>query len=199
MHVLISMLLAATPPAPPADGAPAGEVAWLARRKLAASSRGDPPIAYVQEAAARWADPLSRDRGAQARARAAALLPRVTAEVRFDERSYRVVGLQSAGEVDYSRYAPGWFAGLRATWDLGALVAPAGKITEKGLLDRARRRDEAVRAATALFYERRRLRLVLEQDPPAEAGARAEAELEIERLAAELDALTGGAFTEGRR
>jgi hypothetical protein len=43
-----------------------------------------------------------------------------------------------------------------------------------------------------LYYERRRERLALLVDPPAGTLERAEAELRVERLGAELDALTGG-------
>ena len=166
----------------------------VARRGLAVAARGDPEIAAVQAAAARWADPIAHGSGSVARA--AALLPRLTAEFRVDERSYRVMGLQGSGEVDYTRQAPGWRAGIRATWDLAALVSPpAERVDAKGALDRARRRDEAVKRATELYYERRALRLALVLSPPTVPADRAAAELEVERLAAELDALTGGGFT----
>jgi hypothetical protein len=49
-----------------------------------------------------------------------------------------------------------------------------------------------VKRATALYYERRRERLALLLDPPPGALERAEAVLRVERLGAELDALTGG-------
>jgi hypothetical protein len=196
--VVISLLAAASvQPSPDVGGRTLPEdPSFLARRALAAASRGDPAIAEVQAAAARCADPQALGAASTARSRAAALLPRLTAEFRFDERSYRVTGLQGTGEVDYARYAPGWLASVRATWELSALVAPpAERVDAKGTLDRARRRDEAVRKATALYFERRQLRIALVLAPPAAPLERAAAELEIERLAAELDALTGGAFT----
>jgi len=193
LSVVISLLAAAAVQPPPDAGGRTlpEDPSLVARRALAASSRGDPAIAEVQAAAARCADPRP-----QAASRAAALLPRLTAELRFDERSYRVTGLQGTGEVDYAHYAPGWLAGVRATWELSALVTPpAERVDAKGALDRARRRDEAVRKATALYFDRRQLRIALALAPPAAPLERAAAELEIERLAAELDALTGGAFT----
>jgi hypothetical protein len=198
--VLLPLLLASVPSPAPAERSPSEDPILPARRALVAAARGDPPVAEVQRAAGRCAETLEGERDVLDRARVAALLPQVTAEVRVDDRSYRVTGLQSSGEVDYSRYAPGWYAGLRATWDLAALVSPPGvRPTARGLLDRARRRDAAVRSATALYFERRRLRLGLELSPPAAAAERAARELEVERLAAELDALTGGAFTRGQR
>jgi hypothetical protein len=200
MLPIVMTLLSAAAVLPPPDAtgrpppAPSDEPAVVARRGLAIAARGDPEIAEVQEAAARWAEPLPQGNGSVARA--AALLPRLTAEFRVEDRSYRVSGIQGSGEVDYTRQAPGWRAGVRATWDLAALVSPpAERVDAKGALDRARRRDEAVKRATSLYYERRALRLVLALTPPTSPPERAAAELEVERLAAELDALTGGGFT----
>jgi hypothetical protein len=165
-----------------------------ALRALAALAAGEPGIVEVQEAAARAADRSAPEAGGFARrARLAALLPRLTTEYRRDERSYRVVGLQGSGEVDYTRLAPGSAFVVRATWELGELVAAHGEISAAAAAaERARRRGEAVKRATALFHERRRARLALLLEPPADALSRAEAELEVDRLGAELDALTGG-------
>ncbi len=190
LTALLALLAAAAPPTEATGSQAAEPPALAARRGLAEAALGARAIAEVQAAASRCADPIV-SAGSSSRRRIAALLPRLTAEVHFDERSYRVVGLQGAGEVDYSRFAPGRIIGVRATWDLaGLLSSPADRIEGKGALDLARRRDEAVRKATALYFERRRLRLALALEPPAAANDRAEAELEIERLAAELDALT---------
>jgi hypothetical protein len=174
--------------------APAPSAVEIARA-LAAVAAGEPDVAAVQAAAARAADatPVA---GYARRARAAALLPRVTAELRRDERNDRVVGLQSAGEVDYLRLAPGTSLVLRATWDLGALVAAPGELAAAEQAGaRARRRDEAAKRATELLFERRRLRLELLLSPPAAALERARAELEVDRLGAELDRVTGGLFS----
>jgi hypothetical protein len=171
-----------------------------ALRALAVLAAGAPPIAEVQEAAARAADrSVPEARGLARRARLAALLPTLTTEYRHEERSYRVVGLQGSGEVDYTRLAPGRAFVVRATWDLGELVAARGELPAAvAESERARRRGEAVRRATALYQALRRARLALLLAPPADALARAEAELEVDGLAAELDALTGGLLS-GRR
>lgn len=202
MLLVTSLLLAAaTQPAPsPEDRLPAESPAAIARRGLAAAARGDPAIDEVQAAAVRCSDPMGAEGAVVARSRFASLLPRLSAEVRFDQRTYRVVGLQGTGEVDYARYAPGWLAAVKATWDLGGLVSPPAERTDaKGILSRARRRDDALRTVTALYYERRGRRLAFELGPPAAPGERAAALLEIERLAAELDAITCGAFGGGAR
>ncbi len=83
---------------------------------------------------------------------------------------------------------------LRATWDLPSLVAAPGELAAgaQAQARARRRRAEAVDRVTILFFERRRQRLALLLAPPAEPLARAQAELEIARLGAEIDALTGG-------
>lgn len=191
----------ATPPraAAPADAERAAERDAL--RALAALAAGEPGIAEVQEAAARSAEAsVAEAPGFARRARLAALLPRITAEYRRDERSYRVIGLQGSGEVDYQRFAPGVAFGVSATWELGELVAARGEIAAASAEgERARRRSEAVKRATVLFYERRRAQLALLLAPPDGALARAQAEIEVDRLGAELDALTAGLLSGGRR
>jgi hypothetical protein len=168
-------------------------------RALALAAAGDPDVTAVQAAAARIADAGGEDAATfPRRARLAALLPRITAEYRHAEQSSRVVGLQGAGEVDYLRLAPVDAFLVRATWDLGALVAATGEVpAASGAAVRARRRAEAVSHATALLFERRDRRLALLLAPPADALARAHAELEIDRLGAILDALTGGLISRG--
>ncbi|HET8539326.1 MAG TPA: hypothetical protein VFL83_05595 [Anaeromyxobacter sp.] len=197
--ILAAALAAA--PAPARDDA--GD-APDALRAIAALSAGDPTVAEV--AAAADATAREAERGAAGaerwatRARLSALLPRLTAELRVDEQSYRVVGLQGSGEVDYQRRSPGTTVALRATWDLGELVAARGELAAAAVAAAsARRRDAAVRRATALFFERRRAQLALLLDPPASPLARAEAELALDRLKAELDVLTGGLLSRGRR
>lgn len=191
--------------AAPARADPSAEAVRAAERDglraLSVTAAGEPGIAEVQDAAARTADrEVPEAEGFARRARAAALVPRITAELRRDERSYRVVGLQAAGEVDYQHRAPGSAWVLRATWDLGELVAARGELAAAALSEgRARRRAEALRRATTLYFGRRRAQLALLLTPPDAALERAEAELEVERLGAELDALTGGLLSGRRR
>ena len=52
--------------------------------------------------------------------------------------------------------------------------------------------------ATRLYFERRRLRLELALSPPEGALERAEREIAIDAVSAELDALTGGILARGR-
>jgi hypothetical protein len=192
---LLALLLLAPPPATVA-AVPAPDPSRL----LARLTMNEPSVVQVQAAAARHAEAATPDPAALARRRRlAALLPRVTAEVRHEERDYRVAGLQGSSEVDYLRSSPGTSMALHATWELGDLVAATGEAAASAAaLARASRRDELVFKATALHFERRHRLLALLADPPPDPRARVEAELELARVTAELDALTDGLFAERR-
>ena len=75
------------------------------------------------------------------------------------------------------------------------MAGPAAAWTASRLVDR---REERVRRATRLYFQRRRLVAQLALDPPRDAVARADRENQIDELTAELDAVTGGLFS-GRR
>jgi hypothetical protein len=203
MPIVPALLVAAFAAAPivPPDPAAAADPGAEALRALALSSAGDPDLGEVRAAAAREVESGGGSpRGWARRVRLAALLPRLTAEWHHDEQAYRVVGLQASGEVDYQRLSPGTSFAVRATWDLGALVAAREELAAaSAAAARAQRREDAVGRASALFHERRRARLALLLAPPPAALARAEAELAVERMTAELDALTGGLFARGGR
>jgi hypothetical protein len=190
---LLALLLAAPPVAPAAP--PPDPTRLLARL-----TAGEPSIAEVQAAAARHAEAATPDpAGLARRRRMAALLPRITAQVRHEESAYRVTGLQGTSEVDYLRSSPGTSFSVLVTWELGDLVVATGEAAAAAAaLARARRRDEAVREATALHFDRRQRLLALLADPPPDARARIAAELELARVTAELDALTGGLLAERR-
>jgi hypothetical protein len=189
----------APPVAPVAQVAPASQapdpaaVEAQAARALAAVTAGEPGVEVLQEAAAREAERAAPTPGAYARrARLAGFLPRLTAEYRHEQASNRIVGYQGSGEVDYLRLAPSDTVLLRATWELGALVAAPGELSAAANAQaQAKRRAEAVARVTELFFERRRLRAALLVAPPADAAARVKAELEVDRLGAEINALTG--------
>jgi hypothetical protein len=194
--VALPLCAAAGPPAPPPAAAPAPDPAAAevqAARAIAAVSAGEPTIEAVQDAAAREADRTApAPPGFAGRARLAAFLPRFTAEYRHDQSSNRTVGLQGSGEVDYLHVVPSDAVLFRATWDLGALIAAPGELAAATHAQtQARRRAEAMARVTELFFERRRLRAALLLAPPSDPVARAQSELAIDRLGAEINALTG--------
>jgi hypothetical protein len=164
-----------------------------AARLLGHALAGEPRVEAVQRAAAARAG-IGRDEaeGWRRRARLAALVPRVSAQYRRDERSYRVAGLASTSEVDYVRDAPGETFSVRLDWNLEGLVLGREELAAAAAAQRAQaHRQRAVDRATHLYYERVRLRLALAASPPSDARERAEVELRVEEVTAELDALTG--------
>ncbi len=206
MHALLVLLLAAPPAAAltAAPTAPATDPAAAARseshRVLALVAAADPPIAAVQQAAAEHdgVDP-ERLRAWVARPRSAHWLPRLSVEASRTERDTRVVGVTGTVESDYLRVNPSTQYGIRLSWDLDQLVfsrdEPAAAWTASRLIDR---REERVRRATKLYFQRRRLLVQLALEPPREPRERAERENQVDEITAELDELTGGLLS-GRR
>jgi hypothetical protein len=201
LALLVPLAASPSPPPPPLSplGPDAATAEALTARAVATVAAREPPVESLQRAAARVAERASEDlTDYPARARWAALLPHFTAEFRRDQAANRVVGLQGSGEVDYLRLAPSNTFLVRATWDLPSLVAAPGELqAETQLAARARRRADAVEKVTKLFFERRKLRVALLVAPPGDPVARAQAEVDIARLGAEIDALTGGRLGEG--
>jgi hypothetical protein len=195
---LAALLLVA--PIPPRPTPPPPDPLEAAYAALTRVTDGEPSIVEVQTAAAHRAAAAVPASAGAGRSRAAALLPRVTTEYRNDQRSYRVAGLQGSGEVDYVRSSPGQVFLIRATWELSALIVPPGPTpAATGAVERAKRSDEAARRATELFFARRRLQLTLLVEAPPTPLGQAELEVELARITAELDLLTGGLFARASR
>jgi hypothetical protein len=95
------------------------------------------------------------------------------------------LGLDTANDVRYE---------ARATWDLSKLVFSTEEIAAvNAALRMADLRREVESLANRLYFERRRLKM--EPTPIPATDARARRDLRVEELEAELDALSGGAFT----
>lgn len=198
LSVLAAAALAAAPARPVTARAPSpGEVDAAAAALLRRATDGEPELRDVQAAAARRAlraRPLATAR----RARLAALLPKLSAEVQRDDRRYHVVGLTSTSEVDYVRHTPGTQVSVRLSWDLTGLAFADAELRLAGDADAAAKAaSDAVERATRLYFERQRLLLALAAAPPAAAKERADRELEIAELGGILDALTGGLWSSG--
>lgn len=192
-----AILPSAVPAGPPLPqlvqlgSAPSAEEQAL--RALGEVAGEEPDVESLQRAAAAEADRVAGGaEGYAGRSRLAALLPRFTAEYKHDDATNRVVGLQGSGEVDYLRLTPSDTFLVRATWELPSLVASPGELSAASQQQaRARLRAEAVERVTKLYFDRRRLRVALLLAPPADPVARAQAEIEIARLASEINVLIG--------
>ena len=164
-----------------------------AARLLGIALAREPRIEAVQRAAEARAAPAREEAESwRRRARLAALAPKLVAEYRHDERSYRVLGVASGSEVDYVRSTPADAVSVRLDFDLGGLVFGRHELEVAAAAQRAEaRRRVAAERATKLYFERLRLRVALLASPPATARARAELEIDLDGVTAELDALTG--------
>jgi hypothetical protein len=100
------------------------------------------------------------------------------------------LGLATVNDVRYE---------ARATWDLGRLVFSPDEIAaEYQALRMADMRREIESQVNRLYFERRRL-LVHEDSGGGRAADDAHRVVRIEELNAELDTLSGGAFSRCRR
>lgn len=199
MLAIALVLAAATAESQPSRRLPASEPAPAevrAARAAALARIGEPSVEAVQRAAAAQLDGEAEQlESLRRRARRSAWLPRLTAEVEHDDRSTRVVGFTGSGESDYLRLSPGTRAGVRATWELDRLAFSRDELAVAEAQARAARQcRERVEQATRLFFLRLRLKVELALAAPEGTLERLRSELELGRVTAELDALTGGLF-----
>ncbi len=202
-----SASLPAAAPGSPSPSARTGEASQAAvsaaregaARLLGQAIAGEPSVDDVQRAAAGRAAPSRGEaEGWRRRARLEALVPRLSASYRHDERNYRVVGLTGSSEVDYLRESPGDSATVRVDWDLAGLVLGRSELAAVSAAERAEAtRRAAVERATRLYHRRLQAKVELLAAPPDGAAGRAKAELELSLLTAELQALTGLYGREG--
>jgi hypothetical protein len=170
---------------------------------LRALFAADPPIEALREAASALAlaEP-DRAHSMLLRARAAGWLPevRARAERRFG-RSESVdlngsgpaapVGIDSDNDLYYE---------LRVTWDLSRILFNPDEIAAQfQALRTADARREIESLVIRLYFERRRLKAELAAADADDTSSGMKLELRIAEIEAELDALTGGAFSRLRR
>lgn len=196
-----------TPPSPAPSGAsPAPSTARRRRADVAellvTASRGEPPLAELRAAATELvlAQP-ERARSLLMRARVAGWLPEL--RVRVDRRFGRDESLNygrapldapvapvDLGTRDDVRYE------LRATWDLGRMVFNPDELNAQAeALRMSDTRREVETLVVRLVFERRRLKTEAATSDSPDITPHLRRELRIQELEAELDALTGGAFS----
>ncbi len=176
-------------------------------RKLLSRFDAEPTVNEVQQAALSYAQMHPElFESLRSRSRWSAALPemrlRVTKDqanegrdVRlFDENAQPVPRFvnQSATETDDDALE---LQG-EVKWKLGDLVFNAREtavVRENRLV--ARERQRILQTVTQTYFERRRAQVDLLLAPPTDAAARTVAELKIAELTAELDGVTGGAFS----
>lgn len=198
LAIALTGVVAAPPPRPPSRPPAVEEFDVAAAALLQRATSSEPALSDVQAAAARQAVRARPRTSSTRRARLAALLPKVSAEVQRDDRRYHVVGLTSTSEVDYVRHTPGTQVSVRLAWDLAGVAFADAELRLAADADAAAKASaEAVERATRLYFERQRMLLSLVAAPPASARERAEREIEIAELGGILDAITGGLWSSG--
>jgi len=182
---------------PPVEPDPPGYDPAALEQALARLPAG-PTLAEVQAAALARAgvDPTAASRWLR-RARTAAALP--TVSVQYDRRFDRGWTLdQAVGEGDELRNDSGAQHTLRAkaTWELDRLIfAPDELRAARAVLDVADFRERLLVEITRLYFERERLLLERELEPPVDLEAAIEVSMRLRELEGLLAGLTGLDFS----
>ena len=169
-------------------------------RDLLENFVNEPTIGEVREVAIRYAEVHPHKIAAwRTQARLRALLPKLSftgttnsTDLRhWDTGPNPDVLLRGKRDLDW---------GANVSWDLGDVIWSADQtsidVRSKLMVEL---RDDIVDTVTRLYFERRRLQVVLLTDPPKEPRAVLEQELRIQELTALLDGLTGGYFSKRMR
>jgi len=188
------------PPVPPPRARLPSDPAALSAALQRAAHDGPPVDALRAAASALALAEPARARSLVQRARWSAWLPEV--RVRVDRRFGRSesldvspvplgdappVGLDTVDEVRYE---------ARATWDLSRLIFnPDELAAEAEALKIADVRREIEGLVIRLFFERRRLKIEAAAADGYDVASNLRRDARIDELEAELDALTGGAFS----
>ncbi|MCB9523337.1 MAG: hypothetical protein H6702_08120 [Myxococcales bacterium] len=136
------------------------------------------------------------------RSRLRGLLPEVRLRVTKDddEESRSVARFDQAGvageRTGYDTLADDLQFMGEARWRLGDVVfnnqeTAVARENRYG----ARERRQLLQTVTQIYFERRRAQIELVNSPPKDPTARALADLKIQQLTGELDAMTGGRFS----
>lgn len=168
-------------------------------RKVLMRFAGEPTVREVQERAIAWVQvhPEVADSW-RTRARFNALAPRLTTtgQGTLDD-DLRVV--EQAGEADVEAKSNATTGRLTVgvTWELDRLIfEPQEMAVAREAVRTANLRDRVLEEATRRYFERRRLQVDLELAPPTDLADRVRKELRLQELTADIDAFTGGWFSE---
>ncbi len=160
---------------------------------------GEPSVREVQEVAMRYAlvsdDVLN---GYQRSAKWTKLLPRTRLRYDQDVDDDKNVTINETGERDVDldeNFNTGYDVTLE--WRLDEMLMGPTRVQAIRETSRlVQLRDDILDETTKIYFERRRVQLDLLMNPPTDAKARTAKELRLEELTANLDALTGGWFSQ---
>ena len=132
------------------------------------------------------------------RARTNALAPRLTTAVQGDLNDDRRT-VEKPGDptiVSQDNDQSGRLV-IGAAWDLDRLIfEPQEMAVARESVRIANLRDRVLDEVTRRYFERRRLQVDLELSPPKDLADRVKKELRLQELTADMDAVTGGWFSQ---
>ena len=89
---------------------------------------------------------------------------------------------------------------VRAKWDLSKLIYNNEQKSVVSLMSSvSARRDKLLKDVTKLYYARRKAQIDAALNPPSDIAEKLESDLKIQEMTANLDAMTGGWFSEQLR
>lgn len=159
----------------------------------------EPSVREVQEAAMRYAlvsdDVLN---GYQQSAKWTKLLPRTRVRYREDLDDDSRVVINEVGERDLTlANNENHNVEMQLEWRLDEMLMGPTRIQAIRETSRlVQLRDNVLDEVTKVYFDRRRVQVDLLLNPPADPKARAAKDLRLEELTANLDALTGGWFSQ---
>lgn len=134
------------------------------------------------------------------RSRVAGIAPRFTAtgQGTLDNDERKVTNLDAAqSEIESTTDSNTGRLTLGARWDLDRLIFDSEELSvAREAVRTSNLRDRVLEEVTRRFFERRRLQVDLELAPPTDLSDRVRKELRLQELTADIDAFTGGWFSE---
>lgn len=168
-------------------------------RKVLKRYAGEPTVREVQEHAIEYVrvHPEIIDSW-RVRARTNALAPKLTTSAQGTvNNDLRTVTQTGEADIESKTDDSGGRLTVQASWDLDRLVfEPQEMAVAREGVRVANLRDRVLDEVTRRYFERRRLQVDLELSPPTDLGDRIKKELRLQELTADIDAATGGWFSQ---
>ncbi|MBM4282874.1 MAG: ComEA family DNA-binding protein [Deltaproteobacteria bacterium] len=168
-------------------------------RKVLKRYAGEPTAREVQERAIEYVriHPEIIDSW-RLRARTNALAPRLSTDAQGNTNNgLRTVTTTGQAPQEVRTDDTGGRLSVSATWELDRLIfEPQEMAVAREGVRVANLRDRVLDEVTRRYFERRRLQVDLELAPPTDLGDRIKKELRLQELTADIDAATGGWFSQ---
>lgn len=174
-------------------------------KRILAKFDKEPSVIDVQRAAAKYAhvNPGAYDSWITQANVANALPRRLRGMIRStteDQRDVRTTSSGTGSLSDLVSEDDDLRLELRVEWDLSRLIFNPDKIRAARQVERLiNQREDILTTVNKLFFARRQLQVEQEINPPESVQKALRAQLRIDGLTADLDALTGGWFSEEMR